>query len=407
MKQTFHVIGAGIVGISCAIALLRDGHQVTLIDRNGPAAGASFGNAGAIVNGSCLPTATPGIVLSAIKMLVNQGPLSIRPFELPQLLPWLIRFVNQSRERNYMNSAQYLVALTQHATASWQRLLAQTDTQDMLVSKGWLRLFETQAAFDANLSARQLMEQCETSFSLLNAGEIKELEPNIAPIFKHGFFQENCQSLTNPGRMIESLTEHFTENGGVFKQCQVEALTKSDQQVSIQTTTETFQVDNIVLCAGAWSTQLTKGLNYAAPLAAERGYHMMLPVNNAISRPVVNADRGFVISPMETGLRVTSQVELANVDAAPNYQKIRSFLPQVQRMLPSVEPQEQSCWMGPRPSLPDSLPIIDRWSECVYFAFGHQHLGLTLGPLTGELIADLVANRSSAIDLTPYRATRF
>lgn len=407
MKQTFHVLGAGIVGISCAIALQKDGHNVILMDREGPAAGASFGNAGAIVNGSCQPTATPGIVLSAMKMLINQGPLSIRPAHLPQLLPWLMRFINQSREHNYQHSSKHLVALTVHANNSWLRLLDHSQCRDMLVSKGWLRLFETRQAFDANLEARQLLQAHNTEFSLLNEGEIRELEPNIAPIFKHGFFQENCHSLSNPGRMLESLTQFFIANGGLFKQCDIEEITENNQQVNIRTQNESFKVDNLVLCTGAWSTKLTKGLGFTAPLASERGYHMMLPFSDAISRPIVNADRGFVICPMETGLRVTSQVELADVDAPPDYRKIRSFLPQVQRMLPSVEPTEQSCWMGPRPSFPDSLPIIDKWSKSVYFAFGHQHLGITLGPITGELIADLVADRTPSINLAAYSAHRF
>ena len=407
MKNTIHVVGAGIVGISCAIHLLKDGHDVVLLDKKGPGAGASFGNAGAIVNGSCIPTAAPGIVLSALKMLLNKGPLSIQAKHIMSLLPWLVKFANQSREKHYLHSAENLIALTNHANSSWQRLLTNTACQDLMIQKGWLRLFETKAAFDANFAARELMEQLHVPFTLLNQGEIRELEPNIAPIFSHGFFQEDCQSISNPGRMMESLTAHFISQGGVFKQCSIEEIHDKGSQLRLQTNTGTINAEKLVLCAGAWSTQLTKGINYSAPLASERGYHMMLPPTDAISRPIVNADRGFVICPMELGLRVTSQVELADVDAPASYQKIQSFLPDVQQMLPSVEPNIQSCWMGPRPSFPDSLPVISQFSERIYFAFGHQHLGLTLGPITGELIADLVANRSPAIDLTPFRHDRF
>jgi D-amino-acid dehydrogenase len=407
MKNTIHVIGAGAVGISCAIHLLKDGHDVVLLDREGPAAGASFGNAGAIVNGSCIPTATPGIVFSALKMLLNKGPLSIKAKHAPSLLPWLIKFANQSREKHYLYSADKLVALSNLANASWHRLLTDTPCQDLMVQKGWLRLFETKTAFDANLAARELMEQLQVPFTLLNQGEIRELEPNIAPIFTHGFFQEDCHSISNPARMLKSLTEYFLSQGGTFKQCNIEDIRHQGSQLSLHTNEGILNVNKIVLCTGAWSTKLTKGLNYTAPLVSERGYHMMLPPTAAISRPVVNADRGFVICPMELGLRVTSQVELADVDAPADYRKIQSFLPDVQQMLPSVEPDIQSCWMGPRPSFPDSLPVISKFSERIYFAFGHQHLGLTLGPITGELIADLVADRDTAIDIAPYRHDRF
>lgn len=407
MKKTVHVIGAGAVGISCAIHLLSDGHNVVLLDREGPAAGASFGNAGAIVNGSCLPTATPGIVLSALKMLLNKGPLSIQAKHALSLTPWLLRFVNQSRETNYLNSAEHLIALTNHANSSWQRLLSNTPCQSLMVQNGWLRLFETTAAFDANLAARELMDQLQVPYQLLNQQEVRDLEPNLAPIFKHGFFQSDCHSINNPGRMLESLTDHFIALGGTFKQCNIQDIQIQNEQITLKTNQSDLSVEKIVLCTGAWSTQLTKGLNYRAPLAAERGYHMMLPATDAISRPVVNADRGFVICPMESGLRVTSQVELADVDAPADYQKIQSYLPDVQHMLPSIEPKIESCWMGPRPSFPDSLPVISQFSEHIYFAFGHQHLGLTLGPITGELIADLVAQRAPNIDLTPYRHDRF
>ena len=408
MDAKIYVVGAGIIGICCAIALQRDGHKVVLIDKTGPGAGASFGNAGAIVNGSCVPTATPGIVSSALKMLKPGGPLSISPTHLPKLLPWLIRFTLQSSEKNYQRNARHLVALTKHATNSWQKLLNNTASTDMFKAVGWLRLFETNQAFNANATSRQLMTDLGTPYQTLSFDEIYDLEPNLARIFQRGFYQPDCHFISNPQRMLQSLTEHFSANGGEFKIAEVTDIKVKLQQVVIETTSQDIYPSKVVVTAGAWSTQLTKGLNYRAPLETERGYHIMLPVTKAITRPIVNAEQGFVLSPMETGLRVTSQVELAAVDAPANYAQIRSLLPKVKRMLPEAELTEQSCWMGCRPSLPDSLPIISKSADKnVFFAFGHQHLGMTLGPLTGELIADLVAGRTSEIDLTPYRADRF
>ena len=408
MDAKIYVVGAGIIGICCAIALQRDGHKVVLIDKTGPGAGASFGNAGAIVNGSCVPTATPGIIGSALKMLKPGGPLSISPTYLPQLLPWLIRFTWQSREQNYQRNALHLVALTKHATNSWQTLLKNTESADMFKAVGWLRLFETSQAFNANASSRQLMTEHGTPYQTLNSDEIYDLEPNLARIFQHGFYQQDCHFISNPERMLQSLTEHFVANGGEFKVAEVTNIKVKEQQAIIETTDEVIYPGTLVVTAGAWSTKITKGINYSAPLETERGYHLMLPVTKAISRPIVHAEQGFVLSPMETGLRVTSQVELAAVDAPAKYRKIRALLPKVKRMLPEAEMTEQSCWMGCRPSLPDSLPIISQSAhKNIFYAFGHQHLGMTLGSMTGELIADLVAGRKSKIDLSPYRADRF
>ena len=196
--------------------------------------------------------------------------------------------------------------------------------------------------------------------------------------------------------------------GGELKITDVQDIYVLDERVVIKAASEFLYPKKLVVSSGAWSTQLTKGLKYKAPLMAERGYHMMLPATSAITRPIVNADQGLVISPMETGLRLTSQVELSAVDAKPDYRKIRSLLPQAQRMLPKQSLSEESVWVGSRPSLPDSLPIIGPSTHPdVFYAFGHQHLGMTLGPITGELIADLVAKRAPRIDLEAYRSDRF
>ena len=418
MTEKIYVIGAGIVGISCAIALQRDGHQVVIIDKTGPAAGASFGNAGAIVNGSCIPTATPGIALSAMKMLMSNGPLAIDLASLPRLLPWLVRFVIQSSERNYQHNAKALVSLTKQATKSWQTLLDSqnfndSECQNLFKNVGWLRLFETSATFNANLAARNLMQQCGTDFTILNADDIYQLEPNLNKIFKHGFFQADCHFVASPEKMCQLLTAHFIENGGQLQIADVREISVSNETSAaslpvIKTTTGDIHPKKIVLCAGAWSAKIAAGLNYKVPLMAERGYHLMLPATHLISRPIVNADQSIVLSPMQSGLRMTSQVELATVDTAPDYQKIRSLLPQVKRMLSGVDLTEQSVWMGARPSLPDSLPIISQSTHPdIFYAFGHQHLGMTLGPLTGQLIADLLAKRPTATDLSAFRADRF
>jgi len=406
------VIGAGIVGISCAISLQRDGHDVVLIDKVGPCAGASFGNAGAIVNGSAMPSASPGILFDALKMLGKKGPLSVHPQYIPRILPWLIRFFNQSRPSLFQQNSKDLYAITQHANSSWHDLLKGTSLDSLLNPVGWLKVYEKQQSFDSTVLPRRIMEELGVPFEILSPNQLQELEPSLATIFKYGLFQRDAKHISNPGRLVEGLADYFVANGGEIKITEVSAVKHigSDTKNRIKLTTSHGELypDKLVVAAGAWSSQLTQQLGLKVPLDTERGYHLMLPKVSGLTRPVVNSENSFVICPMETGLRVTSQVELAGLNAKADFTTIRSLLPDVKRMLPDAKLEEESSWLGFRPSFPDSLPIIDKSKhQGVYYAFGHQHLGMTMGPMTGQIIADLVAKRDPKIDISPYRADRF
>ncbi len=402
------VIGAGIVGISCALSLQRDGHDVVLIDKVGPCAGASFGNAGAIVNGSSMPSATPGILFDVVKMLGAKGPVSINPQYIHRIVPWLIRFINQSRPSLFQQNSIDQHAITQHANTSWHHLLKNTSCESLLKPVGWLKVYEKQQTFDATALARRVMSELSVPFEILSADQLRELEPNLAPLYKHSIFQRDAQHISNPERMIQGLADHFVANGGEIKITEVRAVNHIDNHIKLSTSDGELYPDKLVIAAGAWSSTLTKTLGLNVPLDTERGYHLMLPKVPELTRPVVNSENSFVICPMETGLRVTSQVEFAGLNAKADFTTIRSLLPDVKRMLPDATLEEESSWLGFRPSFPDSLPIIDKSKhQGIYYAFGHQHLGMTMGPMTGQIIADLVAERRPQIDLSPYRADRF
>lgn len=408
MGNKVFVIGAGIVGISCAISLQRDGHHVVLIDKVGPCAGASFGNAGAIINGSCMPSASPGILLDALKMLGKKGPLSIHPQYIHRILPWLIRFFNQSRPSVFHQNSNDLHAITQHANTSWHQLLKNTSCESLLKPVGWLKVYEKQQTFDATAFARRVMSELDVPFEILSADELHELEPNLAPIYKHSIFQRDAHFISNTERMIQGLADHFVDNGGEIKITEVSAVNPIGSKIKLSTSDGDVYPDKLVIAAGAWSSKLTPKLGLNVPLDIERGYHLMLPKVSGLTRPVVNSENSFVISPMETGLRVTSQVEFAGLNAKANFTTIRSLLPDVKRMLPDAKLEEESNWLGFRPSFPDSLPIIDKSKhQGVYYAFGHEQLGMTAGPMTGQIITDLVAERRPKIDISPYRADRF
>ena len=411
-QQTIAVVGAGVVGASVSLFLQRDGHRVILLDRSGPAAGASFGNAGAIVNGSCAPTAMPGIVGDVVRMVLQPlPPLSIRPAYFPRILPWLLRFVAASRRSHVNRIAGDLHALTAGAVTAWRELAAGTPVDRLLATGGWLKVYENNRGFAATATARELLDAVGTPYELLEAGDIQDLEPHLAPIYTHGIWQKDGLRIINPGQLVTDMVNLLVAGGGSFELGDVRGIEPGESSVTVRLADKSLSADRVIVAAGAWSRPLAAMLGDHVPLDTERGYHMMLPpgTEGLLGRPVLNATHSFVLSPMETGLRMTSQVELAGVDAPPDYRRIRSLLPEARRMLPAVEATEASVWMGCRPSLPDSLPVIgcSMRSPNVLYAFGHQHLGMTLGPVTGKLIADLVAGRSTSLDLAPYRPDRW
>jgi D-amino-acid dehydrogenase len=344
-------------------------------------------------------------------MLQPLPPLSIRPAYFPKLLPWLLRFIAASRRSEVNRIAADLHSLTAGAVEAWRELTAGTPLDRFLATGGWLKVYESDRAFAGTATARALLDAVGTPYELLDAGDLQDLEPNLAPIFRHGVWQKDGLRIINPGRLVAEMVELLVAGGGSFQQGEVRGIEPAAASVTVRLADGTLSADRVVIAAGAWSRPLAAMFGDRVPLDTERGYHMMLPsgTERLLGRPVVNGEHSFVLSPMETGLRMTSQVELAGIDAAPDYRRIRSLLPEAKRMLPTVDGAETSVWMGCRPSLPDSLPVIGRStrSHHVLYAFGHQHLGMTLGAVTGRLMADLVAGRTPRMSLAPFRPDRW
>lgn len=404
------VIGAGIVGMSAALYLQRDGHAVTVIDPRPPGTGASFGNAGGVVVTACTPLALPGILKQVPAMLRDPlGPMVLRWRYLPRIAPWLIDLLRASRPERVEAISEALAALHAGATEAWRDLARQSGAEDLLRPVGWLKVYETDRGFAATAAARALMTRRGIAFEVLNADELRQLEPGLAPIFRHGFFQPDSSFVANPGRAVAHFAAEFVGRGGRILRDRVTGFDLSASPRRVLTGTGAEAAEAIVLAAGAWSRGLARQLGAKVRLDTERGYHIMLPAEGAdLRRPTVHGEQDFVLSPMEHGIRLASQVEFAGLAAPPDFRRVRGLLPRAQRMLPGLAAAEQSAWLGFRPSLPDSLPVIGpspRHGD-VFLAFGHGHLGLTEGPVTGRIVADLVAGRDPGLDLTPYRPER-
>lgn len=406
------VIGAGIIGVTTALALQRDGHAVRILDRKGVAAETSRGNAGAFAYTDIEPLATPGILRKAPKWLLDPlGPLSIPPAYALPLLPWMLRFWRASWRDRYAAAVAAQASLMHQSRAALERLIADVSGEPLMRREGQLQVYEGEAAYRASLPAWDLRRQHGVRFDLLQSpGALAEIQPGLSPRFTHAGYTPDWMNTVDPARWTEHLAQQFVAAGGQIDIADVRALRQVGEGVEVETATGSIRADQVVLAAGAWSHHLARSLGDTIPLETERGYNTTFPTASFDLRTHVTfADHGFVVSKIGDGLRVGGAVELGGLRRAPNYKRAETLLRKACDFLPGFDPQGGTQWMGFRPSLPDSLPIISRAprADRVIYAFGHGHLGLTQSAGTAELVAALAARRDPAIALAPFDARRF
>ncbi|MGA3401288.1 MAG: FAD-dependent oxidoreductase [Acetobacteraceae bacterium] len=407
------VVGAGIVGVSCALHLRLAGHDVILLDPRPPGTATSFGNAGGIVTGAVVPNSTPALRRDLRRILFDKdSAVRLRWSYLPRLAPWLLRFLSEGRDERVREIARALQPLVSRAYEAHRELITVSGADGIVRPVGWLKVYAKEANFAATQYDRTIMAANGVRFDVLEGDEIRQLEPALAPRFEKALFQPDSAFVTSPRKLTEAHAAHFVRIGGALVQERVRGITPEPAGVMLDCEFGYRQVDAVVIAAGAWSQELVRQVGDRVLLDTERGYHLNLDRGNAgeLHRPVVFPDRGgFVLAPMQDGIRLTSGVELAGLDAPPDFSRIRRLIPRALDVLPGLSAQVTRQWMGYRPSTPDSLPVIGRSprSPHVYYAFGHQHLGLTLGPITGRLIAAFVSGRQPEFDVSPYRIERF
>mgnify|MGYP001764883948 CR=1 FL=1 len=406
------VVGAGVVGLSAALALRARGRTVTVLDREGPAAGASAGNAGAFAFTDILPLASPGILRKAPKWLLDPlGPLSVPPAYALRIAPWMYRFWRACAPSRVAASTRAQTALMDLSKAELEPFLAATGLLAMLRKEGNLQVYETEAEFRASLPGWQARADHGIDFRHMDPEEMAEVQPGLSPRFIRGTFTPGWYSITDPKDYTLALAERLRAQGGEVTQGEVVALTPDDAGVTLTLADgQTRRAAQVVLAAGAHSHLLARGMGERIPLETERGYNTTLPGDAFDLRTQITfGGHGFVITRLASGIRVGGAVELGGLDLPPNFRRSEAMLKKAQSFLPGLRPTGGVQWMGFRPSLPDSLPAIGkaRASSRVIYAFGHGHLGLTQSAGTARLVADLVTGTAPAIDMTPFSPQRF
>ena len=410
------VIGAGIVGLCCATYLQRDGRKVVVVDPAGPGEGASYGNAGGLNGSSIVPVAMPGVLAKVPHWLLDPaGPLSIRLRYLPQLLPWLSRFVRAGRPELVREQARALRGLLAPTVEMHRELAASVGAADLIQRSGLLIAYRSEASFVADSEAYRLRAENGVKIDELNQDELRQIEPTLSPAYTRARFISENGYCRNPLRLSRALAESLLANGGKIRRERAEGFAFADGKVeAVLTSTGRIPAAAVVLAAGAHSKPLAARLGEKVPLDTERGYHAMIKAPEVAPRlPIMDAEAKLVATPMEEGLRMAGTVEFAGLEAPPDWRRARILLRHGQAMFPglprTVSDDRVALWMGFRPSMPDSLPVIGptRRYANAFLAFGHGHVGLIGAPMTGRAIADLIAGRPPALDLAPFSAARF
>lgn len=409
------VVGAGIVGLCVATSLQRDGRSVVLVDPGGPGEGASSGNAGGLSAGSVVPVSAPGVLKNVPRWLRDPlGPLTIRWRYLPQIMPWLIRFVRAGRADRVEAQARALRDLLGPVMTAYAPIAEAAGATHLVHHRGHLSIYRSRAGLADDMGAWELRRRHGVPVEELGAEEMRQLVPELARDYTHGMLIPENGHCSDPLELSRLIAAALEAGGARFVRAKAQDFAIERRRVvAVRTSEGEIEADAVVLSAGAWSRPLAKTLGDDVPLETERGYHVMIPDAGVAPRlPVMAGEDKAAITAMEGGLRIAGTVELAGLHAPANWERARKLVTIGRRIFPALPemPEERlSMWMGHRPSLPDSLPVIgpSRAAANAFHAYGHGHVGLTAAAMTGKLVADLVAGRTPPIDLTPFRADRF
>ncbi|WP_120633713.1 FAD-binding oxidoreductase [Ruegeria sp. EL01] len=412
MTEQVTIIGAGIVGICCALSLQQRGIPVRLIDRGQPGQETSFGNAGVVSPWSIIPQAMPGIWKSLPQMLLDpKSALSVRTSFWPKMIPWGLRFLGNSSERSVREISDAMELLCRPSIDLYRRHLQGTGHENLITDSNYIHAFRHRKQADLNGLGYLIRQEKGGDLELVDGAELRRMEPALSEEFQAAIVIKGQARVTSPGRVGAVLAEKARSQGAELVKTEVTKLTSAEDGCwQLATSQGTMHAASIILAAGVWSADLLKPMGMPVPLVAERGYHVEFPTPSAqLNNSVMDVDAKVVASSMQDGLRVAGTAEFGSVDAPADPRKKKILTEQAKAMLPDLETSEARFWMGRRPSFPDSLPAIGpiNGSDGLYAAFGHSHYGLMMAPKTGELVADLVSGRNPNVDMAPFSLARF
>ena len=408
------VVGAGIQGICVGLQLIKKGIPVTIFDRSDPLSSefksASYGNAGHFSPYAVLQFNRPDVLYDVPKMLFgSNGPLALKWNYVPSLMPWILNYLKRFNKKSMLHTAKYMHQILSLSNDAYEEIFKEIDTTNLIERKGIIYVWTNK-----NLKSRKLEIKVRNDLGieqkLLTKKEILDLEPNLSPAFDAGVIYENAMHARDPHGILKAIFKLFLIKGGKFIQENIINLKQvDDSQTIVKSEKNKYIFEKIVIASGAFSKNLTDQLEENIPLDTERGYHVHFKdMEHLISRPVIFLDRGFGMTPMNQGLRAVGTVELGGLKNPPSKKRIDYIIRCAKELLPQLKKHDDE-WLGFRPTLPDFLPILgpSLKNKNIIYAFGHHHLGWTLGAITGKIISKIVAEEKTNLDLSPYSSKRF
>ena len=406
------VLGAGIVGASIALHLVKRGMSVALIDRAGVGEQTSYGNAGIIEGNTVFPPAFPADPGALLRIALKRAGEANYHFSfLPRVVPWLMAFRAASAPDRLAETARLIRPLFARAVAEHEALMAEADATRYLRKNGWLKVYRSERSFAALRGEFDLAAQFGLLLQALDTTGAQALEPLLNPVFAHAVFWPQAASVSNPLGVTRAYAARFGALGGITLKGDARLLHRAGQGWRVETNEGGVDAREVVVALGPWAGDLLEPMGLRLPLMVKRGYHRHFHTkgNAGLSRPVLDAGAGYLITPMEQGIRMTTGVEFAPRDAAPTPVQFARLLPKARELFPLGERVDEETWLGSRPCFPDSRPVIGRAPGLngLWLAIGHAHWGLTLGPATGRMIAEMITGTTPFCDPAPYRAERF
>ncbi len=412
MRTDVVVLGAGIVGVSVALHLQKRGRSVVLLDRRPPGQETSYGNAGLIERASIVPYPFPRDIGSVFKYGLNRSnEVRYDISFLPRIAPWLLQYWRHSSKPRLAEATRAMVPLIERCVLEHEALANEAGVAALMRRNGWIMAMRSQKSLDAAAANARALESYGLAYGILDRDALQQQEPHLSDILVGGIHWHDPATVTDPGGLTSGYADLFVRNGGRFVSGDARSLGEDPQGWRVDGEDGPILAREAVVALGPWSDAIYKPLGYAIPMAIKRGYHMHYRAsgNASLNHPVLDTDAGVLIAPTSKGIRMTTGIEFAPRDAPPSPVQVERCEPYARQIFPLGERAEPEAWMGNRPCLPDMRPVIGPAPRHpgLWFAFGHNHHGLTLGPVTGRLLAEMMTGETPVADTRPFRADRF